>query len=235
MEYPLLDTQELMERRMQWLRRCPVFRDWPVDRLCELARASRVQRHSRHERLPGRDILLVVDGSLEITSINPEGDRHMLAVSGPGQVAQLVELLGEVPRLYGYYAREDTTVIHIPSTVMECILDAEPMLWRGVARFMLRRYALGIEVRQSQVLGSLRRRLAVALFNLASCYGELAPDACNTDLHITQAELADMLGVARQSAGRELRRLAKEGVLGSRKGYRCIVVLDVPALLRIYP
>lgn len=234
MEYPLADMQEFPEQRVQWLRRCPVFNDWPADRLRELARASRVQCHARRTRLQGRDILLVVEGSLEITATNHEGDKHVLAVSEPGHVAQLVELLdGGVPRLYGYHAREDSTVLHIPSAAMERILDAEPMLWRGVARFVLRRYALGIEVRQSQVLGSLRRRLATALFNLASRYGDLAPDACNTDLHIAQAELADMLGVARQSVGRELRRLEKEGVLGAREGYRSIAVLDVPALLRI--
>ena len=48
---------------------------------------------------------------------------------------------------------------------------------------------------------------------------------------ITQAELATMLGVSRESVNKELRQLAKDGLLRPRRG--AVEVLELPALRAI--
>jgi biotin operon repressor len=42
-----------------------------------------------------------------------------------------------------------------------------------------------------------------------------------------------MLGVSRQTVAGELKRLRDEGVVGSRAGYRLVILHDMAALLRI--
>jgi CRP/FNR family cyclic AMP-dependent transcriptional regulator len=237
MEYPLTTPQDPTEQIAQWLRLCPVFREWPDVRLWELAQASRVQRYPRHTQfagrhVQGRKIYLVVSGSVEITATNARGEKFVLGLLRPGQITQLVRLLDELPLRYGGYAREDATVVHIPAAVMEQILDAEPVLWRCIARLTLRRFSMSTQAQQGQALGSLRCRVAATLFNLASGYGELPLEANDAELQITQAELADMLGVSRQTVSEELGRLKKEGMVAS-AGYRRLALRDVPALLRI--
>ncbi|MFT3815542.1 MAG: Crp/Fnr family transcriptional regulator [Acidovorax sp.] len=237
MEYPLTTPQDATEQIAQWLRLCPVFQEWPDRRLWELAQASRAQHYPRHAQfarrhMQARDIYLVVSGSVEITSTNSQGDKFVLGLLRAGQITQLVRLMDELPFRFDGYAREDSTIVHIPAAVMEQILDAEPALWRSIARLTLRRFSLSTQAHQGQALGSLRCRVAAMLYNLASGYGELPLEAAQAELQITQVELAHMLGVSRQTVSQELGQLKQEGMVDS-VGYRRIVLLDVPALLRI--
>jgi CRP/FNR family cyclic AMP-dependent transcriptional regulator len=81
----------------------------------------------------------------------------------------------------------------------------------------------------------VRRRLVLVLINLAHRYGDLGSrgQPSDTELRITQADLASMLGVSRQTVARELKRLKDEGVVGGRAGYRLVILRDMTALLRI--
>jgi CRP/FNR family cyclic AMP-dependent transcriptional regulator len=115
---------------------------------------------------------------------------------------------------------------------MEQILDVEPVLWRRIAKLMLHRFYLSTEAQRGQALGSLRCRVAATLVNLANGYGDLPLDASHAELHVTQTELADMLGVSRQAISQELRQFKADGMMGS-AGYRRLALLDVPALQRV--
>ena len=219
-----------------WLRLCPIFLDWPADRLQELARSARMRRYRRRTQLVReshrREILVIASGSIEIAATNAAGDKYILAVLGPGQVARLVQL-DDVPSLFAYYAREDSQIIHIPGGAMRQMLDEEPVLWRSIAQLMLRRYHRSSGFRQDQVLASARRRMANMLIQVAQRDGYLEMGACNTELHISQTDLANMLGVSRQTINRELGRLKDEGILGGNDRYRLIKLMDIPELMRI--
>ncbi|MFT3803952.1 MAG: Crp/Fnr family transcriptional regulator [Burkholderiaceae bacterium] len=224
----------------RWLRLCPLFADWPADRLRELASAASMKRYRRRAPLDVRgdreqDILMVASGSIDMNVTNAEGGKYTLAVLGPGQITRLLHLLGEVPQLFTAHAREASQIIHIPAAAMRRVLDAEPILWRGVARFALQRFHLNVESQRDWALGSVRRRMALVLINLAHRYGDLGSRGhpTDTELRITQSELASMLGVSRQTVAGEMRRLKAEGVVGSRAGYRLVILRDMNALLRI--
>lgn len=237
MEYPLTTPQDATEQIAQWLRLCPVFQEWPDRRLWELAQASRAQHYPSHAQfarrhVQSRDIYLVVSGSVEITATNARGDKFVLGLLRAGQITQLLRLLEDVSLRFDGYAREDSTIVHIPAALMEQILDAEPVLWRCIARLTLRRFAVSTQAQHGQALGSLRCRIAATLVNLACGYGELPLEADQAELQVTQSELADMLGVSRQTVSEELGRLKKEGLV-ARAGYRKLALRDVPALLRI--
>jgi CRP-like cAMP-binding protein len=178
---------------------------------------------------------MVASGSIDMEVTSAEGGKYTLAVLGPGQITRLLHLLGEVPQLFTAHAREDSQIIHIPTAAMRRVLDAEPILWRSVARFALQRFHLNVESQRDWALGSVRRRMVLVLINLAHRYGALSARGhpFDTELRITQADLASMLGVSRQTVAGELKRLRDEGVVGSRAGYRLVILHDMAALLRI--
>ena len=135
-------TQDAQQQIQQALRLCPLFADWPPARVAELAAASRLRRYPRRTLFDVRgserkDVLVVASGSIEVVTTNASGDKYILAVLGPGQVTKLVLLLERVPMLFGCHAREDAEIVHVPGAVLRQVLDAEPMLWRGLALFML--------------------------------------------------------------------------------------------------
>lgn len=238
MEYPQQASQSTREQIEHWLAACPVFLDWPKDRLRELASFARARHYRRRTPLVSRgghprEVFVIVSGSIEVAATNAAGDKYILSVLGAGQITRLVHLIDDVQPIFAFDARADSQIIHISGVALRRILDAEPMLWRSIAQIMLRRYRISAEILQDQVLGSVRRRTAITLINMVYRYGDERGGACETELRISQTDLANMLGVSRQTVGKELAQLKEEGVLGCNEGYRLITVVDLPKLHRI--
>jgi len=221
------------------LRACRVFAGWPAHRLQELAALARMREYPGRTQvapLPEgpQEVLVVVQGAIEVCAGNAAGDRFLLGALGPGQVTGLVHLQESMRKLvFTHHARKGSQVIHLCVTDLQRLLDAEPVLWRHIALFTLRRFQLQTDLLQTQAIGSTRRRMAVMLTLLAQHYGASDLDAGPVGLHVSQTDLAHMLGLSRQTVAKELARLRGEGVLASQDGYSQVLVQDLQALLRI--
>ncbi len=213
------------------LRLNELFGDWPDARLAELMRSARLERYTRrtqvlsHDRHK-RELLAVVSGCLEISSMSALGRKYVNALLGPGQVAPLVRLLSDVPLPYDYHAHEDSVIVHLPCDAVIAALDAEPVLWRGVAKLGLRRQRQSIVLLQNQMLGSVSGRVAATLLSLAEIYG-----ARELRVRLSQTDLAAMLTLSRQTINKELGRLVDAGVI--ELSYKRITILDREALRRL--
>lgn len=233
MTRPDMPRDEIVEG----LRQCSIFVDWPLARLEALAQSARIANHPRGTLLADagrgpREVLVIVSGWVEIRSANVTGEKFILTTMGAGQVAKLLHLLGDVPMSFSCHARDDARIIHLPEGALKQILDSEPILWKSLALLLLRRYHFSIGLLESQALGSARRRVAAMLMTLACRTGADNLDAYVTDLKLSQTELADMLGLSRQTVAKELEQMKREKLLGD-SGYRSITLLNVTELLRI--
>jgi CRP/FNR family cyclic AMP-dependent transcriptional regulator len=76
----------------------------------------------------------------------------------------------------------------------------------------------------SVAFGSMRERVARHLLNL----GSNSPEGGPMTAIVTQQQLADALGTAREVVARNLRDLRAEGLIDTRPGK--VVILDPPAL-----
>jgi len=173
-------------------------------RMERYSRRTQVLAHDRHRR----ELLVVVSGCLEISSMSAHGRKYVNALLGPGQVAPLVRLLEDVPLPYDYHAHEDSVIIHLPSDAVIAVLDAEPVLWRDVAKLGLQRQRLSIVLLQNQMLNSIHGRVAATLMSLIHFYGGQGPgtaeDADGPLVRLSQNDLAAMLGLSRQTINKEL-------------------------------
>ena len=195
------------------------------------SRRTQVLAHDRHRR----ELLVVVSGCLEISSMSANGRKYVNALLGPGQVAPLVRLLEDVPLAYDYHAHEDSVIVHLPSDAVIAVLDAEPVLWRDVAKLGLQRQRLSIVLLQNQMLNSIHGRVAATLMSLVHFYGGQGPgtaeDAEGPLVRLSQNDLAAMLGLSRQTINKELGRLVEEGAIDMR--YKRIRIVDADRLARI--
>jgi len=224
---------ELALRALRW---SEVFSHWPQERLLELMAHARLKRYSRRTQVltqsrHRRDLLAVVSGCIEISRSNAGGQKHVVALVGPGQVAPLIRLLEDVPLGYDYHAHEDSVIIHVAADAVLAVLDAEPVLWRDVARLALKRQRGSVMVLQALALGSLRCRVASILLSLSQSHGEREAQGLDLRLRVSQHDLAALLGLSRQTISKQLRALAEAGVIEMR--YKRILVLDRNALSRI--
>jgi CRP/FNR family cyclic AMP-dependent transcriptional regulator len=197
-------------------------------RLERYSRRTQVLAHDRHRR----ELLVVVSGCLEISSMSSHGRKYVNALLGPGQVAPLVRLLEEVPLAYDYHAHEDSVIIHLPCDAVIAVLDAEPILWRDVAKLGLQRQRLSIVLLQNQMLNSVHGRVAATLMSLIHFYGGQGNGEDENPLvRLSQNDLAAMLGLSRQTINKELGRLVEEGAIDL--SYKRIRIVDAERLQRI--
>ena len=201
-------------------------------RMERYSRRTQVLAHDRHRR----ELLVVVSGCLEISSMSSHGRKYVNALLGPGQVAPLVRLLEDVPLPYDYHAHEDSVIVHLPSDAVIAVLDAEPVLWRDVAKLGLQRQRLSIVLLQNQMLNSIHGRVAATLMSLVHFYSGQGPGAAEGDdafpmVRLSQNDLASMLGLSRQTINKELGRLVEEGAIDMR--YKRIRIVDAERLAGI--
>lgn len=213
-----------------------LFQHWPVEHRNALLKSARLERYNRRTQVLShdrhrRELLVVVSGCLEISSLSALGRKYVNALLGPGQVAPLVRLLEDVPLAYDYHAHEDSVIIHLPCDAVIAGLDAEPVLWRDVARLGLQRQRLSVSVLQDQMLGSVHRRVAATLLNLAAIYGAKQDAGLDLRVRLSQHDLAAMLGLSRQTINKELGALVEAGVI--ELAYKRVTVRDARLLREI--
>jgi len=225
----------LIERGLRW---CELFSTWPAHCLQRLIPAVRLRRYRRGAQVLGhdsarRELLVVVSGSLEVAAVNESGRRYVNSLLGPRHVVPLVRLLDDVPLSYGYDAHEDSVVLHIPADAVIEVLDADPGLWREVARLALYRQRLSVGSLRAQMVGSIQRRLAATLLNMEMGYHLSGQPAREGLLQVSQADLAAMLGLSRQTINKELAHLRDLGLVDYGGGYKRLRIVDLAALQRL--
>jgi len=223
----------LLERALRWNE---LFSRWPDARRADLMKSARLERYSRRTQVLAhdrhrRELLVVVSGCLEISSMSTHGRKYVNALLGPGQVAPLVRLLDDVPLAYDYHAHEDSVIVHLPCDAVIAVLDAEPILWRDVAKLGLQRQRLSIVLLQNQMLNSIRGRVAATLMSLIHFYSGQGDGDATPLVRLSQNDLAAMLGLSRQTINKELGRLVEEGAIDM--SYKRIRIVDAERLARI--
>jgi len=221
----------LVERALRW---SELFGTWSDEHIAALAAIGRIERYERQAQLLAhdlqrRELLVVVSGCLEVNTFSGTGEKFVRALAGAGSVMGVVRLLHFTPSLFNYSAHEDTVVVHLPSDGVLKILDADSVLWREVAIFMMARQLDSLASLQDLVMGSLQQRTAAILVTLARVHGAESEGGVVLNLRLSQDDLAAMLGVSRQSMNKELRTLHDAGVIEA-DNYSRITISNLQAL-----
>lgn len=213
---------------------CKVLRGWPDDVLEALAAAAWMGHYERHEQLlvndpQRRDVLVVASGCISVDHVDVSGERFLLSVYGPGDVTSLIRLLADAPFHFSFHARERSSVVHIPGDAMVAVLDAHPILWKDLCLLMLARTQQSIVLQQRRFAGQLTPMVADAVVQLARIHAgtpSARRPAGGVSVAMSQADLAAMLSVSRQTINKELGRLRQLGLLQVRYGRLDIIDFD---------
>lgn len=225
------------DSRVTALRDVPYFAGLTDGDLASLARLANFQSFERHDVLfdaddPAPVLYVVVEGQIKVSLFGVNGDETILNLLGPG------DLLGELAIFEPNATRSATATAVEPTTVLA--------LQRAVCLRFLREHpdvairllgALASHVRRlSQLVDDayhlgLDQRLAKRLLDLAAANGRVHGKAIDVDIPLTQAELASMLGVTRESVNKILRAYSARGILDASRNQ--IRILQPDALRRL--
>jgi CRP/FNR family transcriptional regulator, cyclic AMP receptor protein len=214
---------------MAVLRSSPIFRGVAEDLLAEVAGLSRNRVYRRGESVfregtAGTKLYGVIAGRLLITTTSDKGLELHLNVVEPGEIVGEIAFLDGGLRTATGRAAEPSTCFEMDRTAFFKLLERTPQLSTHLLQLVCKRVRWMTKLAADSAFLSVPERLAARLRDLAR--PSAAPIA---EVRISQAELAQFLGVSRQVVNGYLRAWEREGHIELGRG--SIKILDTTALV----
>jgi len=216
---------------MSVLRGNPIFRELPEDLLADVAELCENHRYRRNEIVfaegtPGNKLYGVIAGRLLISTSSLEGRDLHLNVVEQGEVVGEIAFLDGGMRTATGRAAEAVTCFEIDRAPFFRLLERSPQLSVHLLQLVCRRVRWMTRLVADSAFLSVPQRLATRMLDLAR------PSASGTEsaeIRISQAELAEFLGISRQVVNSYLRAWQRDGRVELARGK--ILIKDLSRLL----
>ena len=168
---------------------------------------------------PSDAVYAVTGGAVAVRTVGEGGQETHLAELRPGSVFGEMAVLDGGPRTAGVVATADSHLLRLPGAVFLAVASEEPGFALALARDVVAKLrAADLQIEDRSVLG-LEARLAKFL---------LANRDAEGWVRLTQAGIAERVGVTREAVNRRMRAWEEAGALSLRRGR--VRVLDEGAL-----
>jgi CRP-like cAMP-binding protein len=182
-----------------------------------------------HQGDPGEALFVIVEGMVKVLVASPEGGEMVLVTLSPPDTFGELALIDGGARSASAEVVENARVLALTrGTLLEVLRDHPPLtesLLKSLG-LMIRRLT---EQTADLVFLDLHGRVAKLLTSLADDRGEKGEGGVVLDLHLTQTDLASMVGGSRQSVNQILRSFESKGYLQLQGR---TILLKQPELLR---
>lgn len=216
---------------MELLARAPLFSVLHPADLRRLAGKFHPIRYRKGEVVfregePAERLFLIERGRVKLSIGTPAGQDLLIGVLGRGQIFGELAVIDRGPRAMDARAMEDTTLYALDSDMFWTLLESRHALARRLLELMARRLRRADRTSQDLVFFDAPTRLARRLIELAEEHGEQVGEgqAIRITVRVTQEEIAQMIGVTRESANRLIASFASRGWIDWNDG--------LPVLLR---
>lgn len=205
-------------------------------RVGEFASSGAVHRYRKgtylcHQGDEAPDVFFLVEGKIEMSSVNPHGTRVLHATLDTPQFFGELGVLGGTDRSTDAVTLTDSSVWTVDADEFVAFVTGEP----GAARAVIRALAEQVTANQAFVddllFLDLKGRVAKRLLQLVSPSLDRLPDDGAVVPSITHADLASLCGGSRENVTRILTDLQRRGIV-KRDEHR-YVIKKVPALAKI--
>lgn len=166
-------------------------------------------------------------GLIKLERLTDSGKELLIGVVAPGEIFGEQAILGE--GTYSTTARvlESGVAYAIPSDVFQAYCDRKPQLWRNIADHLLRKRTALEQKIEHLCLSDVRQRIIFYLDELARL--SPATEPAGHVIHISQNELASLVGATRETTSTTLNTLARQGLIVL--GHRMVMIPSL-AMLR---
>jgi CRP/FNR family transcriptional regulator, cyclic AMP receptor protein len=212
----LRKDQELGER-VTLLEQAPLFSVLRGEDMRDLADKFHSVRYRRGEVIfregePAERLFLIDDGRVKLSIASPTGQELLVAVLGRGQIFGELAVVDRGNREMDARAMEDARLFTLAGDVFWSMMEGRPALARRLLELMGRRLRRADQATQDLVFFDAPTRLARKLLDLADEHGEPnAEGGIRVTTRVTQEEMAQMIGVSRESANRLIASFSGRG------------------------
>ena len=175
----------------------------------------------------------LLSGSVRVFYTSPDGDEITVKLfAAPAAWAEM-QVLHDYIHTEDCVATEPATVLCLPKTHFERILDAHPRFMKTVLLDAGARFLIATQHERALAFLTLPQRLAYLLLSYARLYGVVVDDVVVIRTRLSQNDLALGLGASRKSVARAFQEWKQNGLIGRRGRYTA--VRNVEALTALLP
>ena len=157
--------------------------------------------------------VVVLDGYLRLERNTPDGTRAVLGLRGPGEVLGEIPLLDGGPQPYEANAMGSSRVLLVGPAIFERTITDNPRATASIAAGLSMQLRWSYEVCSDRISGAAKARVAGRILDIADVLGRVRNGAVEMAAPVTQADLAAMSGVCRESATRVVSDLKRQGAI----------------------
>ncbi len=179
----------------------------------------------------GESILAVLSGAIRISVPTLDGKDIVLAILGPGEICGEIALVDRAERTADARAAIDCTVVAIDRRDALAFLGQHPDRWAILIEMLCRRLSSADQQIAEFALAPIPVRLAKALLRLATSDGQGANGDAQECIHLSQLELANVIGTTRETVNKYLRVWQRQRCL--QIGERLIVITNRAAVEKL--
>ncbi|MDD7911363.1 MULTISPECIES: Crp/Fnr family transcriptional regulator [Pseudovibrio] len=177
---------------------------------------------------PGNGCYALIEGTVKVSVLSVDGSEQLLAVLGPGSVVGEVALLDDRPRSATVTALKNCRLGFISKNAFYRFADDNPVVYRHMLSIVAGRLRNSNDALAARSFLPLTGRVAQTLLQLAETFGkDLGDDRILIHYKLSQAEIANMAGGARENVSRVLNSWKREGTISRLSGYYALEKLGV--------
>jgi CRP-like cAMP-binding protein len=228
----------MLHERVELLEQAPLFSVLDPADLRILAARFHLVRYGKGEVIfregeTAERLFLIDSGRVKLSIASPTGQELLIGVLGRGQIFGELEIIDRGPRAMDARAMEDALLYALPADQLWNMLENRASLARRLLELMARRLRRADQTSQDLVFFDAPTRLARRLLQLAEDHGHplgSGEESVRIAVRVTQEELAQMIGVTRESANRLVASFTERGWIDWNDGYPIILLPE--ALVR---
>lgn len=172
-------------------------------------------------------VYFIEKGFARLFDISAEGKDLTLVVYKPGEFFPVVWTFsgGARPNIYGFETLTPCSIRKIPRDEFIKFLSANPDVFMNVTRHIVSRFQVALLRMRHLAFGAAGSKLAAILLICSKEYGhdEGKSKKMVVDLPLTHRDLANLVGVTRETVSVEIKKLERQGIVGH-KGHNIVIL-----------
>ncbi len=176
----------------------------------------------------GDKLFLVEAGKIKLGHTAPDGRESLIAVLGTGEMLGELSLFDPGPRTATAVAVTKTKVLWLSHDALLPWLVGRPDVAVALLGALAQRLRRTNVAMADLVFSDVPGRVAKALLELGSKFGEDSPDGLLVSHDLTQEELAQLVGASRETVNKALADFSQRGWI--RMEQRQVTLMDIDRL-----
>lgn len=175
-------------------------------------------------------VYYIKKGFVKLSSVSKEGKELTLVLYKEGEFFPVVWTFfgGDRGSIYSFESVTDTEILRSPRKIFTEFIKSHQEIFLNVTKDIINRFRSSLRRMEFLTFGNASAKLASILLILAKDFGIYKNNGVEIQIPLTHKDIANLVGVTRETVSLELKRFDRKGFIGYNK--KLITIKDKESL-----